>query len=191
MRTRTITLDNGDVFSLTEDVFFDNYFSEGDDLSEKEIGSLKARNDEWNIRENALRLLSYRKRSRAELVRRISEKGFAIASIQRVLDDLEAKKYLDDADFALSFARDKVRQTKIGPIRLRAELGQHHLAEPVVNKTIDTVYSEYPETELIRELIKKRNVDLGNFEARSKCLRYLLGKGYQTETVYSVINQGD
>ncbi|NQT97430.1 MAG: hypothetical protein HQ562_06785, partial [Candidatus Marinimicrobia bacterium] len=72
----------------------------GDLLEEKEIAELLEKSDQQKLKDSALNLLSYRVRSRAELKRRLIDKGWAKAEIDPLLDYLESKGYLNDLEFA-------------------------------------------------------------------------------------------
>lgn len=184
---RTISLENGDVFRLTEEIFFHNHFSVDDELSEDEIKSLCHQDEILRIKQTALNLLSYRKRSKLELFRRFKDKGFTSGYINEALDILEEKGYMDDIDFAESFARDKVRQTRMGPVKLSLELKKHGIGSETIQHVSHKVYLEFPIPEIIEKLIQKKRYNLSDKNEKNRCIRFLQGKGFTIEQIFSAI----
>lgn len=186
-QSRTISLENGDVFSLTEDVFFQNHFSVDDELSEDEIKNLRHQDEILRIKQAALVLLSYRKRSKRELFRRLKDKGFTSGYISETLEILEEKGYMDDIDFAESFARDKVRQTRMGPVKLSLELKKHGIGMETIQHVSHKVYLEFPIPEMVEQLIQKKRYNLSDKNEKNRCIRFLQGKGFTIEQIFSAI----
>ncbi len=187
--SRQIFLDDGDCFSLTEEIFYQHYFSEEDTLTAEEINRLKLDSEIVQIKHAALTLLSYRKRSKQELKQRLIEKGFSLPNIEDTIHYLESKQYINDRDFAESFARDKVHNTAMGPLRLSVELKKHGIDQTTIQSVLDTAYSEMPISDLITRLINKKKYNINDHREKAKCLRFLQGKGYPLDQIFSVMDQ--
>ena len=158
-----------------------------DELSTARIKKLCHQDEILRIKQAALNLLSYRKRSRLELVRRMKDKGFTSGNIDEALNILEEKGYLDDIDFAESFARDKVRQTRIGPVKLSLELKKHGIENETIRHVSHKVYLEFPISEIIEQLIQKKRYSLTDKNEKNRCIRFLQGKGFTIEQIFSAI----
>lgn len=81
-----------------------------------------------NSRPRALRLLARREHSRLELTLKLRQRRFDPERIEQVLDDCEARGWLDDRRFADMYARQRLEQG-YGPVRILGELqqrGVHH-----------------------------------------------------------------
>ncbi len=148
-----------------------------------DIDRIFLQDQEQQAMEKAILLLSYRKRSRQELKQRLTNEQYTAPVIDNVLDALEDKGYLNDRDFALSFARDKVRNTAAGPRKIALELARHHLSDDMIQSVIDEVFQEFSVTDLIQKLLKKRRYDLQSARDRQKAIRFLQGKGFYTEQI--------
>jgi regulatory protein len=96
----------------------------------------------WRIREAALRLLAHRARSRGELATRLRRKDFPSGLIQPVLDELESRGWLDDAEFARSWIRDRLRLRPRGRRALLAELRNKGVAGDVAEAALDEAFDE-------------------------------------------------
>jgi len=96
----------------------------------------------WKLREAALRLLAHRARSRGELATRLRRKDFPSRLIRRVLDDLEARGWLDDAEFARSWIRDRLRLRPRGRRALLSELRKKGVDAAVIEAALDEIFAD-------------------------------------------------
>lgn len=92
------------------------------------------------VRHAALNLLSYSARTRAELRRRLRQKGFRPARIDPCLDRLEEKGFIDDEAVAASFIRDRLRHRPRGKVALSSELRAKGVAREIIDEAIDHVF---------------------------------------------------
>ena len=84
----------------------------------------------------ALRLLSYRARSEAEVRRRLSHRHRA-HTIQSVIETLKAQGYLDDAAFARQWRSQRERRRPRGQALLRQELTRLGVSAEVVRDALE------------------------------------------------------
>src|ERR1700681_1861074 len=70
----------------------------------------------------ALRILSYRFNSEAELRRKLRAKKFEPDDVDEALARLRSESWLDDDRFAAAFVRARSAK-RVGPLRIRRELG--------------------------------------------------------------------
>ena len=94
----------------------------GDEVDEARLAELQAKDQTWKARDAALSLLSYRARTSVELTRRLKRKGFDDEVAAATVERLDRLGVVDDAAFAESFVRDRVRLKPRGPRRLVGEL---------------------------------------------------------------------
>ena len=73
-------------------------------------------------REAALKLLERTRRTRADLVRRLLDRGFAAPTVDEVLDRLEHVGLVDDTEYARAFLAGRWGRRPTGWTRLRQEL---------------------------------------------------------------------
>lgn len=74
------------------------------------------------IREAALELLDRSRRTRAELERKLREKGFSAPALAGVLDRLAGVGLIDDVDYARAFLSGRLGRRAAGWRRLEMEL---------------------------------------------------------------------
>ena len=137
----------------------------------------------------ALRLLTVRDRSEAELAARLLRKGFDEAQITDAVERCRRYGYLDDARFARERARSLLRQGRaVGP-RLLADLRQHGVGEAEARAAVDEAREEFDERELLAELLRRRFPDF-IFRAaadreRRRVVNYFLRRGFSLPQVLS------
>ena len=182
---KTIVLDNGSVFGISEDVLLSKNIAVGDEISTEELNDIIDKEDLSKAMNSAFTLLEYRMRSINELKDRLYQKGFARNKIDTVIEKLINMEYLDDKKFAYAFAKDKVKSRKIGPAMLRQELIKHRLDNELIQETISRIYDEFPSGEMIGILIEKKLQRLKKVtvEDINKLQNYLARKGFNWDDI--------
>jgi regulatory protein len=105
----------------------------------------------------ALKLISVKPRSVAELRERLLEKEWAKAAVvARVLARLEELGYLNDEQFAAHYAASRLTAKPLGRSRLRRDLQRKKVPAPIAEGALDEAYAERSEEELIARAIAKR-----------------------------------
>lgn len=141
----------------------------------------------------AVRLLAAKPRSIRELRERLLEKEWTNSAIvDEILEKLKEYKYVDDEQFAKSFASSKLRQKPVGKRRLKESLSQKKLEKETVEKAIEKVYEATPEDEVIEIAIKKRLRQKGKPETREdskKFYDYLMRQGFSYDLISSKMRE--
>ncbi|MEP6903226.1 MAG: RecX family transcriptional regulator [Actinomycetota bacterium] len=137
--------------------------------------------------DRAVNLLTYKPRSVKELRERLLEKEWTNAEIvDSVLDKLKDYNYLNDAQFAKSFAASQIRQKPVGKRVLKQKLALKKLDKETVEEAIEKALEETPEEEIIERAITKRLRLKGKPETREdakKFYDYLLRQGFSYDLV--------
>jgi len=144
------------------------------------------------IKDAVFRLLSYRLRSQAELIRRLTEKGFAASQVKQVVQELVNKGYIDDRKFGMAFARDQVRLRNLGPVIVRNKLRGFGLEPELIESTLATVYEEFPETDLIQYWCGKKgifSVEGKSAKDRQKFFTFLQRKGFSWDSIQLTLKE--
>ncbi len=134
----------------------------------------------------ALRALMRRAHSvhemRAYLERRAEEKDL----VSRVIARLREQNYLDDARYALEFARQHANSRRQGRFRIARELRARGIPDRHIDAALDAVFSDTPEAELVRARLKRRLANArGPLTQRQLAgiYRSLLRTGFSAETI--------
>lgn len=92
--------------------------------------------------QQALGLLVRRERSRAELGRKLKERGVDGDMAEAALDTLARQDFQNDERFAGALARTRAA-AGYGPVRIRAELGTHGLDRAKIAAALDTCEADW------------------------------------------------
>lgn len=132
----------------------------------------------------ALRWLSMREHTRAELLHKLTPFEEAPGQVVAVLDALEAKGFLSDARAAQSLVHR--RQSKLGAQRIRQELRNKGVAPDLVAETV----AELRQTELVRAQAvwqQKFGAPASDRTGQLRQLRFLAARGFGGDTIRAVV----
>jgi regulatory protein len=157
----------------------------GQELSDDEIAHLDGLAQYTRGREKAMRMLAMRGRSKREIDDALRALGLRDTIRTGIVRELEERGLVDDARFAREFVAVKKDVRRLGPHRLRHDLGRMGLSRAVVDEALTGFGAEEQET-LARALVERQ---LGTAPPTEKSVRRLVGmlrrKGYD----YAVVNK--
>lgn len=138
--------------------------SVGFELSPSEADGLRAELDRQEALDRALRYLSYRPRSRAEVERHLRGRDLSEDAVAHALERCEALGYLDDREFAAAHARDRIRLKPRGKKVLEAELRKKGVDRETARQGIEDAFREegVEERELLERVAEKRWRQMGS-----------------------------
>jgi regulatory protein len=141
----------------------------------------------------ALGLLVRREHSRQELVRKLCARGVDEAEAQAAVQRMAGEGWQDDVRFALSLARSRALNG-YGPVRIRAELGMHGIAEDTVAKALSALAEAGEDNWLAMamDLVHRRyGHHPKGLAARRKAADLLARRGFDGDTVRRASRLGD
>lgn len=155
----------------------------GVQLGPEELEAVRAAAGRAEAMSVGLRYLSVRPRSRREVERRLGRDRIDGAAIQHALERLEALGYLDDAQFAASFARDRIRLRPCGSRRMLSDLLARGVSPEDADRGIREAMAEEDVTEeaLLRRVATARARRLTGADpakARRRLFGYLARRGF-------------
>ncbi|MDQ6881931.1 MAG: recombination regulator RecX [Pseudomonadota bacterium] len=138
-----------------------------------------------SLKDRALRLLSGREYSRAELQRKLAGHEEEPGQLSRVLDELQAKDFINEQRVVDSVVNR--RSAKLGAMRIRQELQAKGLDADKVQEALAGLKSS--------ELARARDVWARKFDAlpadatqRGKQGRFLAARGFDGEVIRRVLS---
>jgi regulatory protein len=141
--------------------------------------------------QRAVKLLAAKPRSVEELRERLLEKEWTDAeAVDYAIAKLKDYKYLDDEQFALSFASARVRQKPVGRGRLARDLQMKKIDRETAEQTLEKVFEETPEADLIDQAIEKRIRLRGRPTTRQETkslFDHLLRRGFSYDLVINKV----
>jgi regulatory protein len=137
-----------------------------------------------SLKGRALRLLSGREHSRSELERKLAPHEEEPGQLQRVLDELQAKGFIDHQRVADSVVHR--RAAKLGAARIRQELQAKGLDVELVAQAVAGLRST--ELQRAREVWTRRfDAPPGDAAERAKQARFLAARGFDGEVIRRVL----
>jgi len=146
------------------------------------------RGTQLSLKGRALRLLAGREHSRAELERKLSEHAQDAGELARILDDLQAKGFINEARVVESVIHR--RSERLGSARIAHELRAKGLPPDTIAQAVGQLQAS--ELDRARALWSRK---FGQAPAEPKeqarQMRFLLARGFSAEVVRKVLAQAD
>jgi regulatory protein len=190
----SIFLDGEFAFGIHKDVLLESGIARGDRLTESQVETIKKREEVKKAKIKAVKLLSVRARSRKELDERLKRSGFSTGAIDETLRELERLDLVNDAEFAVLFARTKMAQKPQGKLALSLQLKKKGIEETAIENAIAKAYEGTNESEVAFSLANRKKQQFRNLEeqkAKKRLSDYLLRRGFRFDVVRDVLENWD
>jgi len=140
----------------------------------------------------AYRLLTYRPRSRAEIIQKLGDKGFDEAIIGTVVDYLERLGYVNDRQFAEQWAAGRVRLRGFGRRRIEQELRNKGIGRDTMAEALAGVFGAETDLETARVVAEKKLNTMNSLDReirRRRLSGFLERKGFSFEIIWKVVKE--
>jgi regulatory protein len=144
------------------------------------------------ILQKATSYCAYQERTQDEVRQRLKQWRVWGDEAEEIIAELISLNYLSEERFAKTYAGGKFRIKKWGKIRIRQELSRRGLTDYTIQQGMAEINAENYEATL-QQLLTKKNAALERtetdaFKRKQKLVRYALGKGYESELVWKMID---
>ena len=102
---------------------------------------------------------------------------------------LVADKFVDDARYASSFAREKASLQGWGPIKIRFQLRTKGISDAVISGALEEIDADKASARLQRLLENKWNSLRDDPQGRLKLFKFALTRGYEYEEIDPLVRQ--
>lgn len=187
-----IHLGNGEKLYLAYEILLKNNLRKNQEIPENKLGSLIKQNREFFVRESALRYLSRRLHSVKELRLKLIRKKFEQEFIDKIINELIEKGFLNDFQFASEFAEHKSREW--GKEKLKSELIRKGIGREIIDQILLNNLSEENDYINAKKLAAKKYKILSGRKSddkkiREKVFSFLIYKGYDYELSKNVTEE--
>lgn len=157
----------------------------GDDISDEELGVIQRESEGAAAFEKCIGYLSYRMRSEREICDYLAGKGYLTVVINETLKKLKAYGYVDDEQFAKSYADSK--RARYGMYKIARELKQLGISEEIIESLKEESAPQYDEAyDVIVKYIKtKRRRD------KQKVRMYLASRGFGFDVIAEAVSRAN
>ena len=170
-------------FSLDISQVVDFHLKKGLVISEEQLAEYKRASEFGKLYQRTLEWVLMRPRSEKEtydyLYKKVYEKKLDKDYINRIIDRLKEKKYLNDETFARYYVENRFVKKGISKKRLRMELMKKGVATGIVD---DTLSGRNDEEEIKKMIIKKR----ARYDDE-KLTAYLCRQGFDYQLVKDLV----
>jgi regulatory protein len=160
----------------------------GDDLTRTDLDEIRELEERRHCLESALRLLSYRQRSEAELRDRLIRKRVPPEIVGDTIDRLRSAGLLDDLGFARNWVENRNQRSPRSRRLAAAELRAFGVTRPVV----DDVTATIDERDAAYRAAERRALSLAAVpydEFRRRISGFLVRRGFDYEIVKETVQQ--
>ncbi len=143
----------------------------------------------------ALRILSRSDKTEAELSQRLARFGFTADTIEQVLERCRDYGYLNDERYAAAKARSLLRSGKSVGHKAALDLRRRGISDELTETAMEQARNEYPEEELLKDLLERRFANFAYASADEKTRRRVIGffqrRGFSLASIFRVIRGED
>ncbi|MBI5194773.1 MAG: regulatory protein RecX [Nitrospirae bacterium] len=137
----------------------------------------------------ALKLLSYRSRSRKEIVEKLGKKGFSQGETERVISYLKNTEFIKDETLARQILRTALERKNLGRQGIKMLLSKRGIEKDLIKETLSGLTDEEEQDAALRLAEKKLKNLKGQQKntIKQKLWRALQRKGFPADIINSVL----
>ena len=189
----TLILDNNEKLYLSYEVYLKSGLRKNEEISDSRFSALIEENQSFHIKQKAFRLLGRRQHSAFELKLKLKQKGYNEQLISRVINQLRNSNYLNDYEFAKTFAEENIKNKLWGQRKVEAELIKKGVDREIISQIVNEKFSDSDQIDNALELARKKYKSLldrntNTEKIKSKLITFLLSRGYNYDTVKRVVD---
>jgi regulatory protein len=135
----------------------------------------------------------YRERCHSEVKEKLYSYGLYKNDVEQLVSQLIEENYLNEERFAIQYAGGKFRMNQWGRIKIKYALKQKQVSDYCIKKALKEINeSDYKKTlqKLAEKKLKTLKTETNIFIKKKRLQDYLLQKGYESELVREVVNEG-
>ena len=137
----------------------------------------------------AVKFLSYRARSEAEVRAKLAQLGFSQSTVQGAVKKLLSLNLLNDGNFARAWALSRVEGRGYGPLRVERELRQKGIAKDLIGRVLDETFGSQQGKDRARALLEKRfhGKDLSDAKNLRRAVSFFQRRGYRDAVIAEIL----
>ncbi|HOT21255.1 MAG TPA: RecX family transcriptional regulator [Sedimentibacter sp.] len=180
-----IYIDDEYGFAVDISILIKYSLKKGMELDDALIDEILLSEEEISVYNYGISVLSRYFKSEYELRLKMKNKGFNPQLIDNAISILKEHKYLDDERYCEMFINDKINISKHGVRKIKEALYYKGIDKEIIEEKIKCISAESEEERALllgeKKLLNIKEND--NRKKMSKLSNYLLGKGFEYETV--------
>ena len=186
-----IYIDDEYGFAVDISILIKYSLKKGMELDDALIDEILLSEEEISVYNYGISVLSRYFKSEYELRLKMKNKGFNPQLIDNAISILKEHKYLDDERYCEMFINDKINISKHGVRKIKEALYHKGIDKEIIEEKIKCISAESEEERALllgeKKLLNIKEND--NRKKMSKLSNYLLGKGFEYETVNKTLRK--
>ncbi len=177
------------VFSISKlDVAF-YHLKVGEEISKKTYDEIFENVVLAKAKMTAMSYLSYKDRSKKEVIRKLKEKGYTKEVTKQTLKFLISYGYINDLEFSKKFVKQRVMSKGYGKFKVVRELREKGISDEIIEMVTENIGESEEEKALLLAQKKARSLDLNEYKDKQKLFAYLHRRGYSFEIIKRVLEK--
>lgn len=177
------------IMTVDPDTWYSLDYSNGCEIDEEEFEKLKFLIQSRKAYAQALRFLTLRAHSAKELYTKLSKKH-SPECCEYAVEKCKELNFIDDTEFALSFATELYERKKYGAARIRTELFAKGIDREVADYAISQI--EFDVTDSIINIIEKKYSScIDDEKGRKRMIAGLMRLGYSYSDIRNALKDYD
>jgi regulatory protein len=182
----SIFVDGKYSFSLSENELLNAGIKIGQEYDEAWLEQLKKTAVEDKAMMRAYDLLARRPRSVHEMREYLKRKDYEPELIEKILNALSDRGYLDDEKFARAWVENRRLLKNTSKRRLMLELQQKRISSEIISLVLEE--DETDEHQVLKEVIAKKSTQ-SRYQDEQKLIAYLLRQGFNYSDIKTVLQE--
>jgi regulatory protein len=185
----SVFIDDRYAFSIPEEDYLRLRLYEKKEISDEEIEFIKENVTFKSAKSQAVKYLSYRLVSEAQLFAKLQNKGYDEDVIWDVINELKSIGYINDLIYAQKYIYERIKLKPKSKKMLRMELKSKGVSEDIINQVLEEM--DFDEDMIIDRLIKKKfgKYDITEPKIEKKIYYFLLHRGFSMENIRTALNR--
>ena len=182
-----IYIDDKYTLTLYDDFWYRSGYSEGQEISDDELASLKGEAGFRSAYEKGLKYLSMRAYSEKELYNKL-KMNFGDEAADRAIDKINSFGYLNDDEYCREYAEYLFKVKKYDIKRISYELKNKGIDPETIDNTLKTLDNE-PIQRIIDMLRSKYERNLGTEKDRKRLVNRFIRMGYSYRDIKDAFSE--
>lgn len=165
-------------------------FKKGDIIESPAYDILKEESYAFECMEKSISYLAIRARTIFEMERYLSKKGFRSGIIKTTLEKLKNSGYLNDYDYAVTYARNKLEKKAVGKRLVSKELSARGIKREMISSVMkDESITAQDMEKIYKAAVKKLESVKSKQNKKQKLVFFLQSRGFEWDEIRTTINR--
>ena len=139
--------------------------------------------------QSALRYIGYKPRTQYEVTKKLESGGYSEETVNFVLDELNQKNYLDDADYAVQWVETRVSSHPRSQRLIRHELKRRGIPETLIEEALEKMPDDREMARTLATGFLEKNKQLDNEKFMNRMKGVLARNGFAFDVINEVIDE--